>query len=68
MPDISMCSGLNCPLKETCYRYKATPSFHQSYFMPPPLKEDTSCDYYWKIRDEEQIRTLDLKNDINNFS
>lgn len=26
MPDISMCSGIDCPLKETCYRYTAQPN------------------------------------------
>lgn len=31
MPDISMCLDHKCPLRETCYRYKATPSKWQSY-------------------------------------
>jgi hypothetical protein len=32
MPDISMCTNEECPLKETCYRYNATPSeFMQAY-------------------------------------
>jgi hypothetical protein len=26
MPDISMCTNEECPLKESCYRYNATPS------------------------------------------
>jgi hypothetical protein len=45
MPDISMCKGTNCNLKEECYRYKATPSDWQSYFTEPPLKEDGTCVY-----------------------
>jgi hypothetical protein len=47
MPDITMCPGTNCPHKETCYRYTATPSEHrQAYFMEAPIKEE-KCDMYW---------------------
>lgn len=50
MPDISLCSGTNCNLKENCYRYKSTPKpFWQSYFSNPPLEEDGSCKYFWQI-------------------
>ena len=49
MPDISMCSGKDCPLSTTCYRCTATPSeFRQTYFLNPPVKEDGTCDHYWK--------------------
>jgi hypothetical protein len=34
MPDITMCNGVGCEIKEICYRYKATPSkFRQDYFV-----------------------------------
>lgn len=47
MPDITMCSGENCPHKEQCYRFTAKPSeFSQSYFVEPPIK-DGKCDHYW---------------------
>jgi hypothetical protein len=49
MPDITMCSGIECPLKETCYRYLAKPSFYQSYFFTAPYdKEYESCGHYWE--------------------
>ena len=48
MPDITMCSGKDCPLKETCYRYKAKPDEYQSYFMEPPYK-DGECNHYWEM-------------------
>lgn len=53
MPDITMCNGGDCPLKETCYRYKATPSeFLQSYFVEVPYDEDKKeCTYHWKIEE-----------------
>jgi hypothetical protein len=49
MPDITMCSGTGCPIKSTCYRYRAKPSeYGQSYFMGVPIK-DGKCEYYWKL-------------------
>ena len=39
MPDIAKCEGTGCSLKETCYRFTATPSeFRQSYFLNIPYK------------------------------
>jgi hypothetical protein len=50
MPDITMCSGDGCVLRNTCYRYLAKPSeFMQSYFVQPPIK-DGRCESYWKDR------------------
>lgn len=47
MPDITMCNGTGCEIKEKCYRYRATPSdFRQSYFLNSPNK-GLECDYYW---------------------
>jgi hypothetical protein len=46
MPDVSMCMNKECPLKEKCYRFTATPNEHiQSYGMFEPDKEG-KCDYY----------------------
>jgi hypothetical protein len=52
MPDMTMCEGIDCPLKETCYRYKATASeFRQSYFSDLPYdKEEEKCDYYFPTK------------------
>ena len=52
MPDITMCKGNDCPLKETCYRYKAKPCEYQSYFMEAPYKDD-DCSHYWEIVKQE---------------
>ncbi len=52
-PDISMCSGGDCPLKHSCYRHTATPSeFRQSYFLGIPLEKDGTCKYYWEDTNE----------------
>jgi len=46
MPDVSMCMNEECPLKEKCYRFTATPNERiQSYGMFEPDKEG-KCDYY----------------------
>jgi hypothetical protein len=47
MPDISMCKGEDCPLKNECYRYTATPCEYQSYFVDPPYIED-ECEFFYK--------------------
>lgn len=48
MPDITMCPGGDCPLKETCYRYKAEPSDYQSYWFEPPYYSGI-CEHYWEM-------------------
>ena len=46
MPDISMCNGQDCPIKEYCYRYTAEPSeFWQTWGMFEFNKE-TGCNYF----------------------
>lgn len=50
MPDIALCEGTGCPLKEKCYRYKATPSkYRQSYFYEIPYL-GSNCEYFVEIR------------------
>ena len=48
MPDITMCSGIDCPLKENCYRYTAQPSkYRQSFFSEVPYNiEEKRCEYF----------------------
>jgi hypothetical protein len=49
MPDITMCKGDDCPLKDKCYRFLASPSeYAQSYFVDAPYdKEKQECDHQW---------------------
>ena len=44
-----MCDNLTCPLKETCYRFKAVPSEYQAY-ANFELDDDGKCDYFIKIK------------------
>lgn len=57
MPDISMCRGHGCPLKNDCYRYRAIGGQWQSYFMDSPIEND-KCAYFEPIEDR-RIYTLD---------
>ncbi len=50
MPDLAMCSGGACLLKEECYRHRAKPTeFRQSYFGTPPFKGD-DCEYFYDLK------------------
>ena len=49
MAYITKCKGINCPLKESCYRFLAMESLRQSYFTDVPFK-DGKCEYYWKYK------------------
>lgn len=49
MPDISKCVGVDCPLRDTCYRYTSKPDkYWQSYGDFSFDKENNECKYYWK--------------------
>lgn len=56
MPEITMCSGQECPIKKTCYRFTAKPSHHmQSYFVGTPYDHDKQdCDYYWSVINKKE--------------
>jgi hypothetical protein len=47
MPDISMCTGVGCKVRDQCYRFTAKPSkYLQSYFVTPPCSSDgEACEY-----------------------
>ena len=56
MPDICMCNYKECPLKDKCYRYTATPwKLGQTCFSDHPYKivetkegkKYFTCDMFW---------------------
>ena len=55
MPDITMCTNSECPIREFCYRYRAIPSdFRQSYcdFHFTRLGDCVSkCFDFWDLRE-----------------
>jgi hypothetical protein len=61
MPDITMCSGHGCPLKNQCYRFRALTYGRQDYFGRPPYDAATErCADLWDLArlapTEAQIR------------
>ena len=51
MSDISKCSNEDCPLKESCYRYKVKPHpFRQAYTTYEPNKDGKTCNHFIEIR------------------
>lgn len=54
MPDITMCKGDYCPIKENCYRFMAKPDAYQSYFQDLPYyideKNIPKCEYFVELR------------------
>jgi len=51
MPDISACDYIDCPIRETCYRFTATPSVMQTYLILDREDYiDGDCDMYWDDR------------------
>jgi hypothetical protein len=52
MADITMCKSEGCPLADTCYRKQAKSNeYMQSYAYF--LKEDKTCEYYWKTSNKQ---------------
>ena len=52
MADITKCQGINCPRKETCYRYTAqADEYWQSWSDFDMLAE---CECYWENESEEK--------------
>jgi hypothetical protein len=57
MPDISMCYGINCPMKHKCYRCIAPPNpYRQAYADFETIRgEDGICKYFWDISLSDDI-------------
>ena len=62
MADITKCEGINCPLKENCFRFTAIESMYQSYFVDVPFK-DNECEMFWGKKSESIFNQL---KDITN--
>ena len=56
MPDITMCSSVNCTERDTCYRNKAIPDKLQSYYnFEYVCNEESAFNEYIKLRNEAEI-------------
>ena len=62
MPDVTMCPGGACPLRQRCYRYRAVPDGRQDAFGAVPFDEEAgACELFWDVARlaplDEAIRT-----------
>lgn len=55
MSDISKCPGLDCPLKEKCYRYTSPSNPKWQSWMGVPDKTGKECPYFWPVQEEKEI-------------
>lgn len=62
MPDITLCFGVNCPIKEQCYRFTARPEVYQSYFYDSP-REGLTCNYF--IQNTTNLVINDIDTDFS---
>lgn len=66
--DISKCSGLNCPLKDECYRYNANSSLVWQSWIQPEFKiigkgkNHVECSHFWK--DTHKPKKQIIRNNI----
>lgn len=64
MPDITMCEGTDCPVKEKCHRFTAKPDEYQAYFVDAPGETKDgkfTCNMYWGANAES------IWNQLNNI-
>ena len=58
MTDLDMCEGLNCPLRNKCYRYTAPKAYkYQNYMIGSPFRKEndnTVCDLFIKDRRQQK--------------
>ena len=51
MSDITMCEGINCPIREKCFRFRAKINLVQHFFIKTPY-EYSHCDKFISYEDE----------------
>jgi len=57
MSDITMCEGINCPIREKCFRFRAKTNLVQHFFLKTPY-EYSHCDKFISFEDEEDTNQL----------
>lgn len=61
MSDITMCEGIDCPIRSRCYRYTAIPDYYQFYYIQTPFEYD----YCEKFISEKDENDLSIKKFVN---
>ncbi len=69
MKDMSKCVNEDCPIKNSCLRYRAVPDKYQSYtkFYPNSTITPVSCDFFEKILPGHKVEPLIATQEEMNF-
>jgi len=63
MPDLVMCSGSECPIKNNCYRHRAVSNLAQPYFLYVPFNAETqTCKGFKNIGLREVMSVEDAES------
>ncbi len=70
MPDISMCHGYGCSIRDRCYRFTATPTpERQSYYTLTPPEMDGQCiSFIPNYREEPDEQSSSEPEDVDPYS
>jgi len=61
MSDITMCDGIDCPIRDRCYRFRAIPDDYQHYFIKIPYEYDY-CEKFISMKEEEDLNNKKFVN------
>jgi hypothetical protein len=61
MSDITMCEGIDCPIRSKCYRYSAIPNYYQFYFIETPYQYEY-CDMFISTKEEQDLNNKKFVN------
>lgn len=61
MPDISMCKGTGCKIKDTCYRYRAIPNRYAQAWVAYYEVPTKDCLAYWPIQRGQPLAAIDCE-------
>ena len=59
MTDICMCNNKQCAISQWCFRYRATPSQHQAYFIVDKVVDNSDdCSEFWEVTNDDELAKL----------
>lgn len=64
MVDITLCANKKCPIRENCYRFKATPNEYRQSYADYDFAKDGKCEYFVKINNfaENKIQASKMED------
>ena len=54
-----MCKNEQCAIKQWCFRYRATPSQYQTYFIVDKVVDNSDdCSEFWEVTNDNELAKL----------